>query len=443
MAIEREVMSIVISFLGLLSCFTQGSAKVVPRTTDTDVPHRGLHVVDLPNVPHPGLHVVDPPPNLDVARKIVDVMHFGAKANGKDDDSMAFTQAWEQVCQKCSEPSTLLIPQGTYVSSPVVFRGPCISSVPVLVEVRGTIVASDDLSCYKEDYWFMFNKINGLVINGGGTFDGRGATVWKDSKGKKGDRPSSIVIRSVDNAVVHDICSVDSKFFHYHVSRCDNFKAFNLRITAPDDSPNTDGMHLSSSNCVQVSNSFIGTGDDCISIGHGVVNANISGITCGPGHGISIGSLGKRDGETDVNGITVTNCTLTRTDNGVRIKTFASDIALQATQITFQDIIMNEVENPIIIDQHYGGSKKKTGDSRVKVSHVHYKNIRGTTTSNVGVELDCSAACPCDGIEFFDVCLDKVNPPDATSKNINDAFTATCNNVKPLYAGTNKIPMCM
>ncbi|CAI0464404.1 unnamed protein product [Linum tenue] len=296
------------------------------------------------------------------------------------------------------------------MSSPVIFQGPCLSTQPVIVEVKGTILANEDLSAYDEDFWFLFEKINGVILTGGGTFDGRGASACK--------------------------------FFHFHVTDSSNFTAYNLRITAPCDSPNTDGMHISSTCGVQVSNSVIATGDDCISVGPGVTNANIFGITCGPGHGISIGSLGKRDQEKDVCGVTFSNCTLNNTTNGVRIKTYASPIQIKASDITFQDITMNNVQNPIVIDQHYGSRKKKKGDSHVKISNVHYKNIRGTTPSNVPITLACSAAAPCDGIEFCDVDLDFVSDDLQSKKHPNTTFTACCTNAKTTFSGQNKVPIC-
>lgn len=88
---------------------------------------------------------------------------------------------------------------------------------------------------------------------------------------------------------------------------------------------------------------------------NGSQSINISGITCGPGHGISIGSLGKIQNEV-VTDVHVKNCTLIATQNGARIKTWAPSESGSATSINFEDIFMDNVRNPIIIDQHYCSS---------------------------------------------------------------------------------------
>lgn len=90
------------------------------------------------------------------------------------------------------------------------------------------------------------------------------------------------------NTIVKGIKSVNSMFFHIGVVSCTNFHAESLHITAPGNSPNTDGIHITRSTHVKILSSNIGTGDDCISIGDTSVDVYISNIQCGPGHGIRL-----------------------------------------------------------------------------------------------------------------------------------------------------------
>ncbi|KAL9317628.1 hypothetical protein ACSQ67_014145 [Phaseolus vulgaris] len=77
-------------------------------------------------------------------------------------------------------------------------------------------------------------------------------------------------------------------------------------------------------------------------------------VKCGPGHGISIGSLGKYKEEEPVEGITVKGCTLKGTTNRVRIKTWPNEPrSITINDMKFEDITMDNMQNPIIIDQEY------------------------------------------------------------------------------------------
>jgi polygalacturonase len=63
-------------------------------------------------------------------------------------------------------------------------------------------------------------------------------------------------------------------------------------------------------------------GDDCVSIQTGCSNILVHNVDCGPGHGISIGSLGKENTRACVSNVTVRDTTIHNTLTGVRIKTW-------------------------------------------------------------------------------------------------------------------------
>lgn len=162
------------------------------------------------------------------------------------------------------------------------------------------------------------------------------------------------------NSTIQDITTKDSKLFHINILECQNLTFQHVTIIAPETSLNTDGIHIARSKVVNVIDSTIKTGDDCVSIGDGAEQVNITKVTCGPGHGISVGSLGKMKNEKPVVGIYVTNCTLIGTSNGIRVKTWPASEDGAVTDMHVDDIIMQNVSNPIIIDQEYCPNNKCT-----------------------------------------------------------------------------------
>lgn len=382
-----------------------------------------------------------PIPNKGPA--IFDVTKFGAVGDDKTDNIDAFRAAWGEACKNSTTHAKVLIPAGTFRAAQTMFAGPCTSPKPITVEVMGTVKANTDPSEYVSPEWFTFQDIDGFVLTGKGVFDGQGAASWpfndcKQTKGNCAPLPSSLKFYKVNNSMVTDITSLNSMQFHFHLHGCSNVSLSNLNITAPGNSPNTDGIHVSASDRIKVLNSTIGTGDDCISIGHSTTDISITNITCGPGHGISVGSLGKRPEERSVNGVTVTNCTFLNTTNGARIKTWIGTVPAEAKNITYQDLVMNGVHNPIVIDQSYGSKMSRAPSTSVwKISNIHFRNIKGTTVSNVAVSLECSTRNPCEGVEITDVDLTY-----AGRLLINTTFASSCFNAKAIFGGILNPPPC-
>ncbi|KAG0457364.1 hypothetical protein HPP92_022521 [Vanilla planifolia] len=332
----------------------------------------------------------------------ISIRDYGAVPDGRTDSSRALQKAWADVCALGGN-AALVIPQGTYLIGPVVFKGPC--KGPVRVQLHGTLLARSELSLYKPN-WIEFQYLDGLVVSGHGKVHGQGARTWglnrchQNHKSDCKTFPMSMVFSFVRNATISGITSVDSKNFHLMVFGCRNIAFDSIKITAPGDSPNTDGIHIAVSENVVVQNSVIRTGDDCISIGDKTVNLTVAGVTCGPGHGISIGSLGRNANEQDLVGLHIRNCTFDGTTNGVRIKTWENGPKnLLVRDVVFEDVIMNNVQNPIIIDQKYCPSRTCPNNlkpSRVKITNVQFNNIVGTSATKTAINLICSAAFPCD-----------------------------------------------
>lgn len=185
----------------------------------------------------------------------------------------------------------------------------------------------------------------------------------------------SLTLSAVNNGHIQDITSLNSKGFHIKIINGGGTTVEHVTITAPEDSPNTDGIHTSDTSNINILNSNIGTGDDCISMGSGSQNINITGVTCGPGHGISIGSIGKNTNDGSVSGVHVSGCTMSNTQNGVRIKTYTSDCVATVSDVTFQNITVNQSNFPIIIDQNYCG-----GHQTCSVCPIHYHKVKAIYT---------------------------------------------------------------
>uniref|UniRef100_A0A5B6Z5T0 Putative exopolygalacturonase-like n=1 Tax=Davidia involucrata TaxID=16924 RepID=A0A5B6Z5T0_DAVIN len=369
--------------------------------------------------------------------EVFDVTKYGAKANGEI--RQALLSAWKEACAS-TRPSQILVPAGTYKLSELTFEGPC--KAPVEIKLQGTLQANADPAAFKTGGWVIFLRIDGLTISGGGTFDGQGATSWAKNNCRERKNcpqlPINLRFDFVTNSLIHDITSLNSKNFHINVLGGKNVTFHHVTVTAPGDSPNTDGIHIGRSNGVYIIETNIKTGDDCVSIGDSSQQIHVEKVTCGPGHGISVGSLGKYPNEGPVAGITVKNCSLIGTMFGVRIKTWPSSPGHStASDMHFENIILQNVGNPVLIDQEYcpWNQCKLQVPSNVKISNVSFKNIRGTSSTKETVKLVCSKSVPCENVEIGDINLAYHGPQGAA--------TTICSNIKPTLSGTQNPPVCV
>lgn len=195
---------------------------------------------------------------------------------------------------------------------------------------------------------------------------------------------------------------------HFVISHSDSVRVSNILISSPGDSPNTDGIHLSQATNVTLVNCKIGTGDDCISIVNASSSIKMKKIFCGPGHGISIGSLGKGNSTGIVSKILLNGAFIRNATNGVRVKTWQGGSGY-VKAVRFENVMMEDVANPIIIDQFYCDSPNPCTNqtTAVQISKIMYRNITGTTNSKEAMKFACSDTVPCRNIILTNIDLKK------------------------------------
>ncbi|OIW17445.1 hypothetical protein TanjilG_22557 [Lupinus angustifolius] len=361
-----------------------------------------------------------PPPsqNYSTPSNILDVRTFGAIGDGISDDTESFKMAWDTACESELPHNIILVPQGfSFIIHSTIFTGPCQGDL--VFKVDGTVMPPDGPDSWPKNnskhQWLVFYRINGMSLEGSGLINGRGQKWWdlpcKPHKGPNGttlegpcDSPIAIRFFMSSNLTMHGLRIENSPQFNVRFDGCENVHIESIFIKAPKDSPNTDGIHIENTNDVKIYNSLISNGDDCVSIGSGCYDVDIKNITCGPGHGISIGSLGNHNSRACVSNITVRDSVIKFTDNGVRIKTWQGGSG-SVSGVTFNNIHMESVRNPIIIDQFYCLTKDCTNKtSAVTVSNILYTNIKGTyDIRSPPMQFACSDSVPCTNLTLSDI----------------------------------------
>ncbi|KAK4484620.1 hypothetical protein RD792_007209 [Penstemon davidsonii] len=369
--------------------------------------------------------------------KVFNVLHYKAVPNNKTENSKAFMKVWVDSC-RWKGKSRIVIPYGTYYLGSVVFRGPCNGRKEFMI--KGVLRAPTSPDLFLTDHWISFQNINNLIIYGGGTLDGQGAVAWPYNSCQTGSckpLPVSLRLDFINDSAISNIKSINSKNFHFNIFSSYRLRIRHVTISAPQDSPNTDGIHVSGSGNVSIDTSIISTGDDCISIGPGNQRIRISNVLCGPGHGISVGSMGKSDMEENVDGVSVVNCTFIGTLNGVQIKTWPDSKAAGgfASGFVYDNILMKNVDNPIFINQQYCPFNlcNPQGSSKIQISNITFRNIWGTSTTKDAVKLDCSKTNPCQDIALENIYL--IGPGGFAS--------SSCSNVQGKSRGLQKPRSCL
>jgi polygalacturonase len=302
-------------------------------------------------------------PKID--RRTFNLMDYGAVADGKTLNTDAFKKAI--AAANDAGGGVINVPAGTFLTGPMTL----VSNLELHLDSGATIKFSDnrsDFALTDGGYEICIHAENAhdIAITGNGTIDGNGQSWWSEfrdyrSKAKSDPatkapphRPYLIMLSNCSRVLVKDVTLTNSPMFHFVPKECSDVTVDSVKILAPANSPNTDGIDPSGLN-FHISNCTIDTGDDNIALkphpeeGHaGCENFLIEHMVFKHGHGMSIGG-GSHGG---VKNMLVRDCTFEDTDSGVRMKA-GRDRGGVAEQLTYENLRMTNVGTPIIIISYY------------------------------------------------------------------------------------------
>ncbi|XP_073357166.1 probable polygalacturonase At1g80170 isoform X1 [Aegilops tauschii subsp. strangulata] len=406
-------------------------------------------------------------PGAAEARILLSLDDFGAVGDGIADDTQALVDAWTAACASTNGHVVIHVPAGrSYQIWPVTLAGPCRDEI--MIFVSGNIIAPDSPEDWERrdgGKWLHFFQVQDLTVSGGGVIDGRGQEWWAQAcKGRhrndkhctapeapkvnssvpfdysecllQWDQGTSFAFSFITFFFVLGGCMQALHFEECHgvrvqgvtlqngqqqhltFTRCSNARASFLRVASPESSPGTDGIHLVNSISIHVNDIHIATGGACVSMVGNCTDVRLRYISCGPGNGISIGSIGETPVADRLEKIEVDTMFIANTSNGLLIKTW-QDGCGYARKVKFANVVMKNVSDPIIIDQYRSEHPIPCGSTAatrtVAVEKIDYVNIAGTSASKRAVTFSCSDVVPCRQVSLKDVNLKRLSGRGASA----------------------------
>jgi polygalacturonase len=280
---------------------------------------------------------------------------YGAKFDNSTDNTLAISNAIVAAAAggmtNGAAGGTVEIPPGTnaYLCGPIVL----LNNVNLQIDA-GAILRMLPLGMYPGGTntgttFISGSNLHDIEISGSGAIDGQGAPWWPYANTNGAMRAIMISPSDCNRLLIQNVTLSNSPMFHIAISgsKSANSTVQGVTIQAPASSPNTDACDVDGTN-ILVQNCNISVGDDDFTCGGGTSGVLLTNNTYGNGHGISIGSY--TDG--GVSNITVINCTMNGTVNGIRIKSDDGRGGL-VQNISYSNIGMTNVDFPVQIYAYY------------------------------------------------------------------------------------------
>ncbi|MBS0632467.1 MAG: immunoglobulin domain-containing protein [Verrucomicrobia bacterium] len=285
------------------------------------------------------------------------VTDYGALGDGTTDNTVAITAAI--TAAQNAGGGTIQVPAagGAYLTGPITLRSNMNLQIDGGATLRALPYASyPNATTNPADLITIASGSTNVALTGNGVIEGDGSAWWTAYNANNSiNRPRLVQFTRASNVYIGGLTLQNSPQFHIALSGSggtpnNNITAFGLTITAPGNSPNTDGFDPTATN-ILIQSCSIAVGDDNIAIkaqNGNCGNMTIADCTFGVGHGLSVG------GQTNfgLNGLTVLRCTFNGTTSGLRLKADATQGGL-VQNVTYSDLTMTNVPYPIVFYSYY------------------------------------------------------------------------------------------
>ncbi len=312
----------------------------------------------------------------------LNVRDFGAIGDGEHDD----TQAVQTAISFLPGNARLVFPAGRYLCRPLTLK----SHITLELEEGATllgwakredypIIPGEVTALNGEELYFgsfegkpvpMYQSlitaqyVEDIRIVGKGTVDGNAQNTdfWTAYRTFTTARPRLMFFNRCENVTLHGVHACNSPSWQLHPHYSKNVGVYDVKISAPKVSPNTDAIDPESCDGVNIIGCRFSVGDDCIAIKSSKIELGLklnvpadhhTIRNCLMDHGHGGVTLGSEIGA-GVRNLTVSHCVFRGTDRGLRIKSRRGrGKNCRIDEVLFENIRMEGVLTPIVINLWY------------------------------------------------------------------------------------------